>query len=76
MANCNTIYARITLTFMFPKFIQVGLYLRGRYNTGKGGEGLIFGMLNGLHIWGAYIPGGAYMWGDVLIGFYGMLDKK
>ena len=36
MANCNTIYARITLTFMFQKFIQVGLYLRGRYNTGKG----------------------------------------
>ena len=57
---------------MFPKFTKWG-YIRGSVFTGGG---LIFGMLYGLHIWGVYIPGGAYMWGDVLIGFYGMLDKK
>ena len=72
MANCNTIYARITLTFMFQKFIQVGLYLRGRYNTGKGGgELLIFGMLNGLHIFGVYIRGDSCT-GDALTGYYGI----
>ena len=27
---------------MFQKFIQVGLYLRGRYNTGKGGGGVAY----------------------------------
>ena len=40
---------------MFPKFIQMGLYwyIRGVYiQEGKGVEGLIFGMLTGLHIWG------------------------
>ena len=47
---------------MFPKFIQMGLYwyIRGVYiQEGKGVEGLIFGMLIGLHIWGggSYIPG-------------------
>ena len=57
---------------MFPKFTKWG-YIRGSVFTGGG---LIFGMLYGLHIWGVYIPGGADMWGDVLIGFYGMLDKK
>ena len=46
---------------MFPKFIQVGLYLAG----------LMFGMLIGLHIWGAYIWGGLYT-GGVLTGFCGM----
>ena len=40
---------------MFPKFIQMGLYwyIRGVYiQERKGVEGLIFGMLIGLHIWG------------------------
>ena len=38
----------------------IGLYL-------SGGGGGIFGMLIGLHIWGAYIRG------SVLTGFYGIL---
>ena len=50
---------------MFPKFIQMGLYwyIRGVYiQEGKGVEGLIFGMLIGLHIWG----GGGYFREGVL----------
>ena len=43
----------------------IGLYL-------SGGGGGIFGMLIGLHIWGAYIWG-AYIRGSVLTGFYGIL---
>ena len=38
---------------MFLKFTQVDLYLKGVY-TGVGGR-LIFRMLIGFHIWGAYI---------------------
>ena len=62
------IYVRTTLTFMFLKFIQVGLYSGGRiYRHG----GLIFGMLIGVNIWGAYIQGDLYT-GGVLMGFHGI----
>ena len=62
------IYVRTTLTFMFLKFIQVGLYSGDRiYRHG----GLIFGMLIGLNIWGAYIQGDLYT-GGVLMGFHGI----
>ena len=50
---------------MFPKIIQVSFFLRGGgarhiYR----GRGLIFGMLIGLHIWGAYtFLGGALIYG-------------
>ena len=47
---------------MFPKFIQMGLYwyIRGVYiQEGKGVEGLIFGMLIGLHR-----GGGGAGWGE------------
>ena len=40
---------------MFPKFIQMGLYLGETHIQ----RGLIFGMLIGFHIWGAYIQGDA-----------------
>ena len=55
---------------MFPKFIQMGLfwYIWGVYiQEGKGVEGLIFGMLIRLHIWGGggYFRGGAYIRGRV-----------
>ena len=39
---------------MFPKFIQVGLYLGGEAYI----RGDIFRMLIGLHIWGAYFGAG------------------
>ena len=62
------IYVRTTLTFMFLKFIQVGLYSGDRiYRHGE----LIFGMLIGLNIWGAYIQGDLYT-GGVLMGFHGI----
>ena len=38
------------------------------------GRGLIFWMLIGLHIWGAYIRE-AYIWGGVLTEFYAMKLK-
>ena len=49
---------------MFPKFIQVGLYSEEGVYTEGGKEGgrLIYRMLIGLHIWGAYIRG-AYIQG-------------
>ena len=58
---------------MFPKFIQVSLY-SGERIYGRGGdgvrgvwgEGCIFGMLIGFHIWRVYIRRG------VLTGFYGI----
>ena len=50
---------------MFPKFIQVSLYSGMGGGGGGWGAGLriydgklIFGMLIGLQIWGAYIRGG------------------
>ena len=47
------------------------LIFEGAYIWGVGlGEGLIFGMLIGLHIWWAYIGGGAYMRGSVLTEFH------
>ena len=54
------------LTFMFPKFIQVDLYL---------GEGSYIRDFN----WASYlgvgrIVGGAY-YGGILTGFYGMINK-
>ena len=60
---------------MFPKFIQMGLYwyIRGVYiQEGKGVEGLIFGMLIGLHIWGGggLFSGGGLTYRGVLTGFY------
>ena len=59
---------------MFPKFIQMGLYwyIRGVYiQEGKGVEGLIFGMLIGLHIWGGGLfSGGSLTYRGVLTGFY------
>ena len=53
---------------MFPKFIQVGLHLRDVYAGGA----LLFEILIGFHIWGAYIPGAFYT-GCVLTGFYVIL---
>ena len=46
---------------MFPKFIQVGLHLRDVYAGGA----LLFEILIGFHIWGAYILGGFYTGGGI-----------
>ena len=57
---------------MFPKFIQVGLYLGERLY----GRGAYIRDAKWVTYLGSVYSRGAYMWGDVLIGFYGMLDKK
>ena len=53
--------------FMFPKFVQVGLYLGG--GCIYGGRRLIFGMLIGFHIWGHIFKGGLYT-GGIITGYY------
>ena len=59
----------LTLTFMFPKFIQVGLYLGG------GGayirEGAYIRDVNWVSYMGGVYSGGLYT-GGALTGFYGM----
>ena len=53
---------KIILTWVFfSKIYPCGLIFGGVYIWG-----LIFGMLIGLHIWGAYIHGGLYTGGTVL----------
>ena len=59
---------------MFPKCIQVSLHLGNVYDGGGGGGGgwrweLLFEMLIGFHIWGAYIQWGFNTEGVLTIDF-------
>ena len=68
--NKDTVGVVLVSLFLILKFIQVGLYLE----ESKYAEGIVFGMLTGLHVWrgrGIYSEG--LYTERALRGFYGMI---